>query len=102
MPAPPIKLDDLAAAVQNAVQQALAQHGRVTVDHLWVGFVAPDAIANLENASKIAATLGRETGAAGAAGSVAQLAAGGAGAESAAARPGHVIGLIYRPPQIKQ
>ena len=98
MPTPPIKLDQLAAAVQNAVQQTLAKHGAVSIDHLWVGFVAPDAIANLENANKVATSLARETGAAGAAGSVAQLAAGGVGAaESLPTKPGHLIGLIYKP-----
>lgn len=101
MPSPPIKLDELALAVQNAVQQTLAKHGAVPIDHLWVGFVAPDAIANLENATKVATTLAHATAAAGAAGSVAQLSAAGAAAEKAPLKPGHIIGLIYAP-KIKQ
>ena len=50
---PTVPLPDLAVAVQNAVQKALAQHGAVPVDKLWVGFVAPESIATEENARKI-------------------------------------------------
>ena len=48
MSTPRVNLTELAVAVQNAVQQTLAKHGAVPVDHLWVGFVAPEAVANLE------------------------------------------------------
>jgi hypothetical protein len=94
MPTPPIRLDELAVAVQTAVQQTLAKHGAVPINQLWVGFVAPDAIANLENANKVATTLAKETGATGAAGSIAQLGAAGA---APSIKPGHLIGLIYKP-----
>ena len=47
MPNPPIKLEELAAAVQTAVQQTLAKHGAVPINQLWVGFVAPEAIATV-------------------------------------------------------
>lgn len=100
MPNPPIKLDELAVAVQNAVQQTLAKHGKVPINELWVGFVAPDAIATAENAKLVATTLARETGAAGAVGSVAQLSAGpaaGAAATEHLVKPGHLIGLIFKP-----
>jgi hypothetical protein len=96
MPTPPIRLDELAAAVQTAVQQTLAKHGAVPINQLWVGFVAPETIANLENANKVATTLAKETGAVGAAGSIAQLGAAGPGA-TPSIKPGHLIGLIYKP-----
>jgi len=103
MPNPTIRLDELAAAVQNAVEQTLAKHGAVPVEHLWIGFVAPENIATLHNAQAVAAPLAKETAAAGATGSVAQISAGGVGAAAAAVpgRPGHIIGIIYNP-QIKR
>jgi hypothetical protein len=58
----PIPLNELAVAVQNAVEQVLGKHGAVPIDKLWVGFVAPDAIANEEVAGKLAARLGKEAG----------------------------------------
>jgi hypothetical protein len=54
---PSVPVSELTAAVQNAVEKALAQHGAVSIDKLWVGFVAPEAIATEENARKIAAQL---------------------------------------------
>ena len=45
MSAPRVPLNELAAAVQNAVEQTLAKHGTVPIEKLWVGFVAPDKIA---------------------------------------------------------
>ena len=72
MPPPSLHLNQLAAAVQNAVEQTLAKHGAVPIDKLWIGFVAPENLATLENANKIAHTLGREGGVA-AQGSVATL-----------------------------
>jgi hypothetical protein len=98
MPSPPIKLDELALAVQNAVQQTLAKHGAVPINQLWVGFVAPETLATLDSATKVATTLARETGAIGATGSIAQLgAAPGAAGEHLPVKPGHLIGLIYKP-----
>lgn len=101
MPTPPIQLENLAVAVQNAVQQVLAQHGAVPINKIWVGFVAPDNLATIENANKIAALLGKEGGIHGAVGSVGQLAAAGAAGEHAAGTvpkpPGHIIGIVYQP-----
>lgn len=101
MPTPPIQLENLAVAVQSAVEQVLAQHGAVPIDKIWVGFVAPDNLATIENANKIAALLGKEGGVQGGIGSVGQLAA--AGAPAAATEkgivkpPGHIIGIVYQP-----
>ncbi len=97
MPAPPIKLDELALAVQSAVQQTLAKHGAVPINQLWVGFVAPETFANLDSANKVATTLAREVGAVGAAGSIAQIGAAAGGTEQLPVKPGHLIGLIYKP-----
>ena len=41
MPPPSLHLNQLAAAVQNAVEQTLAKHGAVPIDKIWIGFVAP-------------------------------------------------------------
>ncbi|MBV8843526.1 MAG: hypothetical protein JO307_12015 [Bryobacterales bacterium] len=105
MPDRPVPLTELAAAVQNAVQQVLAKEGAVPVDKLWVGFVAPENIATEANASKVAEQLGKEAGVK-VQGSVASLAQAGqqqagqqqAGQQQAGAapgRPGHIIGLVY-------
>jgi hypothetical protein len=100
MPPPTVPLKELTTAVQNAVQQVLAKHGAVKVDHLWVGFVAPDAIATQENALHLAQVLGKDAGVA-VQPSVAQLSAAGAPAaagEKLAIPPkGHIIGLVYSP-----
>jgi hypothetical protein len=94
-----VPLQALTVAVQNAVKQVLAKHGAVDVGHLWVGFVAPDAIATQENALKLATELGRtEAGGIKVQASVAQLAGGVGGAEGLPIPPkGHIIGLIYSP-----
>jgi hypothetical protein len=100
MPKHPVPLNELAAAVQSAVEQVLGKHGAVPIDKLWVGFVAPENIASHENADKIAAQLGREAGIT-AQGSVAQLgapAATGGGVHTEALKlPGHIIGLVFQP-----
>ena len=49
MSTPPIQLENLAVAVQSAVQQVLAQHGAVPINKIWVGFVAPDNLATIED-----------------------------------------------------
>jgi hypothetical protein len=103
MPNAPVPIKELASAVQNAVQQVLAQHGAVPVEKLWVGFVAPENLATHDNASKVAAQLGKEAGV-NVQASVAQLTAA-SGAEKPAAheaqatapRPGHIIGLVFSP-----
>ncbi len=89
----PVPLHELSAAVQDAVQRVLAQHGAVPIDKLWVGFVAPENLATRANADKLAAMLGKEGGVTGQ-GSVAQFTA----AEGALpTKPGHIIGLVYSP-----
>jgi hypothetical protein len=99
MPTPPIQLENLAVAVQNAVQQVLAQHGAIPINKIWVGFVAPDNLATIENANKVAALLGKEGGIHGGVGSVGQLAAGTAGPQAGGIvkPPGHIIGIVYQP-----
>ena len=99
MAPPTVPLQALTVAVQNAVQKVLAQHGAVDVGHLWVGFVAPEALATQENALKVAQAVSRtEAGGVNVQASVAQLAAGVAGAEKGVIPPkGHIIGLIYSP-----
>ena len=90
-----VPLNELAVAVQNAVEQALAKHGAVPIEKLWVGFVAPEAIA-AESAQAIAGILGKEGGvhAQPSVGQVGGIAVGGA----KEALPNHrIIGLIYEP-----
>jgi hypothetical protein len=94
-----VPLNELAAAVQSAVAHTLAQHGQVPINQIWVGFIAPDALANMESAGKVASELGK-----GAHGqvqaSMVQLPAAHA-AEPAAlvGRPGHIVGLVFNPNQ---
>lgn len=93
-----VPLDELAAAVQHAVQQVLGKQAAIPIDKVWVGFVAPDNLATPEIAGKVAAELGREAGV-NATGSVAQqLAVPSAGqAQQQLVKPGHIIGLIFNP-----
>jgi len=98
---PHLQLNELAAAVQSAVEQVLGKHGAVPIDKIWVGFVAPENLATAEIASKIANTIGREGGVT-AQGSVATLSAQVAAPASKEAQalphlPGHILGLIYQP-----
>jgi hypothetical protein len=93
-----VPLNQLAAAVQDAVQRVLAQHGAVPIDQLWVGFVAPDRVANLESANKVAAELGKEAGVH-VQGSIAQVGAAAPQEKGTAAKPGHIIGLVFSPKQ---
>ena len=107
MSTPPIQLENLAVAVQSAVQKVLAQHGAVSIDKIWVGFVAPENLATIHNANSVAAVLAKEGGVQGGVGSVGQLAAGAAGTLAAGAAgtqaagivkpPGHIIGIVYSP-----
>ena len=100
MSTPPVSLADLATAVQNAVQQTLAKHGAVSVDKLWVGFVAPENIANEQSAEAVTNVLAREGGGRAKA-SVAQIGAPAGGAAQGQIAPHRLIGLIYEPPIIK-
>jgi hypothetical protein len=107
MPNGPLALHELSAAVQSAVEQVLGKHGAVPIDKLWVGFVAPDKIATPEIAGKVAVQLARETGVK-AEGSVAQLAPAPVGAPvhgqqpQALVHPGHIIGLVFSPTNVKK
>ena len=90
-----VPLNELAVAVESAVQQVLGKHGAVPIDKLWFGFVAPENLANIEVAGKVANELGKEAGVHAQA-SVAQLAL--APTQEAArelVKPGHIIGLVY-------
>ena len=95
MSTPPIQLENLAVAVQNAVQQVLAQHGAVSVDKIWVGFVAPENLATIQNANNVATVLAKDGGVQ-AVGSVGQLSAGAGGAQAGIIKPpGHIMGIVY-------
>jgi len=94
-----VPLNQLSVAVQNAVQQALGKAGAVPIDRLWVGFVAPENLANeVEVAGKVATTIGREGGVQ-ATGSIGQIQEGGA---AQAATRIKIIGLVFKPPAAKQ
>src|ERR1700726_2501286 len=99
----PIPLNELAVAIQNAVEQVLGKQGGVPIEKLWVGFVAPDAIANEEVAGKLAARLGKEAGVHAQPSVAQQIAAVGAGQRGAEdAKPQlqkqiRIIGLMYSP-----
>ena len=97
-----VPLNELAAAVQSAVEQVLGKHGAVPIDKLWVGFVAPDTIANEANATKIAAALGKQAGVQTQAAVAQEVIAAHAGGQHAATaaliqKPGHIIGLVFNP-----
>jgi hypothetical protein len=97
-----LQLNELAAAVQSAVEQALGEHGAVPIDKIWVGFVAPENVATAENATRIASTIGREGGVAAQAsvGTLASLAGAPAAKEGQklpAFWPGHILGLFFDP-----
>ena len=100
MSSPRVQLNELAVAVQNAVQQTLAKHGAVPIDKLWVGFVAPEKIATVESAQLVAHLLGKEGGVQAQA-SVAQIAGAATGKAEGRIPPHHIIGLIYEPKNIK-
>jgi hypothetical protein len=96
MGVPHVPLNELAVAVQNAVEQALAKHGAVSIDKLWVGFVAPDRVATAESAHAVAGILAKEGGIH-AQPSVGQIAGGAVGEAQEAVKPHRIIGLIYEP-----
>ena len=99
---PKVHLKDLSAAVQSAVEQVLAQHGAVPIEKLWVGFVAPDNLANPEEvAQKVATRLGQEAGVA-VQSSVAQISAATGGAAKPEVLPHHILGLVFDPNKTKQ
>jgi hypothetical protein len=96
MSTPRVNLTELAAAVQSAVQQTLAKHGAVPIDQIWVGFVAPETLANNASAQAVANLLAKEGGVS-AQPSVGQLGGAAAGAAEAHIPPHRIIGLIYEP-----
>jgi hypothetical protein len=100
MSTPHIPLNEIAVAVQNAVQQTLAKHGAVPIDQLWVGFVAPDKLATHESARLVANALGKAEGIH-AQPSVGQLSAGAVGEAEALKVPHRIIGLIFNPSTLK-
>ena len=100
---PTVPLNELAVAVQNAVQQVLGKHGAVPIEKLWVGFVASENIANpQEVAGKLATTLGREGGvqATASIGELEQTA--GAAATTAAIPRVKILGLVFKPPAVQK
>lgn len=95
-----VPLNELAVAVQNAVQQALAKHGAVPIDQIWVGFVAPEQVATEVSAAAVAGILGKEAGVH-AQPSVGQVGAGAVGEAKGALPPHRIIGLVYTPKTLK-
>ncbi len=100
----PVPLHDLAVLVENAVQQIIEKHGGGPIEKIWVGFVAPDALATNETAAKVATEIGHQTGVA-VTPSVATIGIAAptqAGVQTEAlVRPGHIIGLVYQPKVLK-
>ena len=91
-----VPLNELAVAVQNAVEQALGKAGKVPIGELWVGFVAPENLGNQQElAGKVATTLGREGGVH-ATGSIGELGAAAAGAAASIPRI-KILGLVFKP-----
>jgi hypothetical protein len=87
-----VPLNDLATAVQAAVQKVLNEKG---VHYpIWCGVFPPVELATEANAQKIAAEIGREAGVKVTA-SVGQVSAA-AGAQHALTHP-RIIGLIFDP-----
>jgi len=94
MAPPRIPLNEVTAAVESAVQQVLQQKGLAGIDRLWIGFIAPDQIATIENAGEVAKALGGGTP------SVVPLAGGQAGAAPAALPP-RLCGYIHALKSVK-
>jgi hypothetical protein len=89
-----VPLGELEVAVQNAVEQVLGKKGGLSIDKLWVGFVAPESIATQQLANEVAAKIGGP----GAVGSVGSLAATAGGAERTEALTKlHICGYIHKP-----
>jgi len=93
-----IPLSQLSVAIESAVEQALGKKGIGPIDQLWVGFVAPDTVATMENAQKVATLVSHESGIHVQAAN-AQSAAPAAGAVHTAAltNPHHILGFVYSP-----
>jgi hypothetical protein len=70
-----VPLGELEAAVHSAVEQVLGKKGAVPIDQLWVGFVAPEAVATQQLANEVATRVGGP-GTVGSVGSVIQQAGG--------------------------
>jgi hypothetical protein len=89
-----VPLGELEAAVQSAVEQVLGKKGGLSIDKLWVGFVAPESIATQQLANEVAAKIGGP-GAVGSVGSAVQVAGGGVHTEALVNL--HICGYIHKP-----
>jgi hypothetical protein len=89
-----VPLGELEVAVHSAVEQILGKKGAVPVDQLWVGFVAPEAVATQQLANEIATKIGGP-GAVGSVGTVIQRAGGGVQTEALVNL--HICGYIHKP-----
>jgi hypothetical protein len=89
----PVALGELQAAVHSAVENILGKKGAVSIDHLWVGFVAPENIATQQLANEIATKIGGP-GAVGSVGSAIQQAG---GVKTEALVNLHICGYIHKP-----
>jgi hypothetical protein len=88
-----VPLGELETAVHSAVEQILGKKGAVSIDQLWVGFVAPENIATQKMANEIASKIGGP-GAVGSVGSVIQQAG---GVHTEALVNLHICGYIHKP-----
>lgn len=88
-----VPLGELEVAVQNAVEQVLGKKGAVSIDKLWVGFVAPENIATQQVANEIAAKIGGP----GAVGSVGSAVSAAGAARTEAVAHLHICGYIHKP-----
>jgi len=96
-----IPLSEVETAVQSAVQAVLSKHNIGDINKLWVGFVAPENIAN-SVANEVAHALGKgATGAVTPSIATAQSAVAGQHAAEALPHQVKIIGLIYDPRAVK-
>ena len=93
----PVLLNELAVLVENAVQQVIEKHGGGPIEKIWVGFVAPEALATEATAATVAKAIGQQTGVQVTPAVATQgiQAAGGVHTE-ALVKPGHIVGLVYQ------
>lgn len=92
-----LSLGNLPAAVKSAVDLVLEQKGVKGVDHIWIGFVAPDSIAP-EKANAIAHHISAAIGLKGTPSVAQQVEAATGGIQTRALHlPPRIIGLVIDP-----
>lgn len=94
----PVLLQDLAALVENAVQQVIEKHGGGPIEKIWVGFVAPDILATNAVAAEVARSISQHGGMQGTPAIATLPQAPHTGVQTEAlVHPGHIVGLVYQP-----